>query len=333
MATLPSMKPTGWFQVGWSADIAIGDVVPLHYFGRDLVAYRGLDGRVTVMDAHCRHLGANLAYGGCVVEDGIQCPFHGWVWNSDGRNVRIPYESRPNKGRRIRSYPVAELNDSIYIWHDHAGAEPTWEVPETFKVLGHHVSSRSYGFDADCRTRFAKVSVHPQIIAENGVDPHHFRFVHHTPISPTVLRENVDAATWAAKVGFGKRWAEGIDRPGDTLNTLEFHWSGIGVSFNGEHTREGVRVITICTTPVDDTTSDIFAGYWIDNESGDFADRLASAKSALPQDIQIWEHQEYMDPPGLATSEAAGFKKMRTWAKNFYPSGEGVTAETVGVGA
>ena len=105
------------------------------------------------------------------------------------------------------------------------------------------------------------------------------------------------------------------------------------MSFNGEHTREGVRVISICTTPVDDTTSDIFAGYWIDNESGDFADRLASAKSALPQDIQIWEHQEYMDPPGLATSEAAGFKKMRTWAKNFYPSGEGVTAETVGVGA
>ena len=89
MTTLPSMRPTGWFQVGWSADIAIGDEVPLHYFGRDLVAYRGLDGRVTVMDAHCRHLGANLAYGGCVVEDGIQCPFHGWVWNSDGRNVRI----------------------------------------------------------------------------------------------------------------------------------------------------------------------------------------------------------------------------------------------------
>ncbi|EUA23677.1 iron-sulfur cluster-binding, Rieske family domain protein [Mycobacterium xenopi 4042] len=77
------------------------------------------------------------------------------------------------------------------------------------------------------------------------------------------------------------------------------------MSFNGEHTREGVRVISICATPVDDTTSDIFAGYWIDDESGDFPQRLAVAKQALPQDIQIWDHQCYMDPPGLATSEAA----------------------------
>jgi phenylpropionate dioxygenase-like ring-hydroxylating dioxygenase large terminal subunit len=327
------MEPTGWFQVAWSADIAVGDVVPLHYFARDLVAYRGLDGQVSVLDAHCRHLGANLAYGGCVVEEGIQCPFHGWVWNSAGRNVRIPYESRPNKGRRIRSYPVTELNDSIYIWHDQAGREPLWEAPNGFKVLGHHVASRSYRFDADCRTRFERVSVHPQVIAENAVDPHHFRFVHHTSISPMVLREKTDAATWSAKVGFGRRWADGVDRPDDTLNAIEIFWSGIGVSFNGEHTREGIRVISICATPVDDTTSDIFAGYWIDDESGDFAERLAAAKRALRQDIQIWDHQIYLDPPGLATSEAAGFKQLRAWARGFYPAAEGAAAETVAHGA
>src|ERR1700726_126615 len=126
MQTLPSMLPTGWFQVSWSADIAVAEVVPMHYCGRDLVAFRQLDGRVKVLDAHCQHLGASLAHGGCVVEDGIQCPFHGWVWDGDGRNVRIPYEKRPNRGRLIRSFPVAEMNSSIYVWHDAAGAEPGW---------------------------------------------------------------------------------------------------------------------------------------------------------------------------------------------------------------
>jgi 3-ketosteroid 9alpha-monooxygenase subunit A len=321
MKAWPSMKPTGWFQVAWAADIGVGDVVPLHYFGRDLVAYRGHDGQISVLDAHCRHLGANLAYRGCVVEDGIQCPFHGWVWNGNGRNVRIPYEARPNKGRRIRSYPVTELNDSVYIWHDASSREPLWQVPDGFQVLGQHVESRGYRrFDADCRTRFQKVSVHPQTIAENAVDPHHFRFVHDTPISPTVLREARDDASWSAKVGFGRRWAEGVDRPDDTLNTIEIYWSGIGVSFNGEHTSQGIRVISICATPVDDTTSDIFASYWIDSESGEFAERLAAAKRALPQDVRIWDHQQYMDPPGLAPSEAAGFKELRAWAKSFYPA-------------
>jgi len=330
---LPSMLPTGWFQVGWSADLAVGDVVPLHYFGRDLVAFRGLDGRLSVLDAHCQHLGASLAFGGCVVEEGIQCPFHGWVWNGNGANVRIPYEKRPNKGRRVRSYPVAERNESVYIWHDTAARQPLWELPDAFTVLGAHVEKRAYQpFTAECRTRFQKVSVHPQVVAENGVDPHHFRFVHHTPVSPTVLRESSDDATWSAKVGFGRRWSGGVDRPDDTMNTIEIYWSGIGVSFNGEHTRDGIRVISICTTPVDDTTSDIFGGYWIDAESGDFAERLAAAKLALPDDIRIWDHQQYMDSPGLAPSEAAGFRQLRAWASGFYPDRQHPTAEPVGHG-
>ena len=115
------MTPTGWFQIAWSADVTVADVRPLHYLGRDLVVFRELNGDVKVLNAHCQHLGASLAHGGCVVADGIQCPFHGWVWNGDGRNVSIPYQARPNKGRRVRSYPVAELNDSIYIWHDSDG--------------------------------------------------------------------------------------------------------------------------------------------------------------------------------------------------------------------
>jgi phenylpropionate dioxygenase-like ring-hydroxylating dioxygenase large terminal subunit len=321
---LPSMAPTGWFQVAWSADVAVGDVVPKHYFGRDLVLFRELNGDVKVLDAHCQHLGASLAHGGCVVDEGIQCPFHGWVWNGEGRNVAIPYQDRPNRGRRVRSYPVAELNDSIYMWHDADSRPPMWEVPNAFEALGPHVRERTFHpFGAECRTRFDSVKVHPQVIAENAVDPHHFRFVHKTPISPVVLREHTDESTWSAKVGFGRRWADVVDRADDTMNTIEIYWSGIGLSFNGEHMRDGIRVISICATPVDDTTSDIFAGYWIsaeDNAEPDsFQARLESAKLALPDDIQIWEHQLYLEPPGLATSEAAGFRALRRWANRFYP--------------
>ncbi|MGV0654431.1 Rieske 2Fe-2S domain-containing protein [Mycolicibacterium thermoresistibile] len=323
-AQLPSALPTGWFQVAWSADIGERAVVPLHYFGRDLVAFRAADGKVNVLDAYCQHLGANLAHGGCVVDDGIQCPFHGWVWDGEGRNVSIPYEKRPNRGRRIRSYPVTEKNECVYIWHDVAGREPQWEVPDGLVVLGDHVaSSRYFPFTDECRTRFDRVKVHPQIIAENAVDPHHFRFVHNTPISPRVLRESHGYPTWSVRVGFGRRWADGVDRPGDTMNTIEIYWSGLGVSFNGEQTKDGIRVISICATPVDDTHSDIFAGYWISDHTDAFAERLAAAKRALPDDIRIWQHQRYLDQPGLAPSEAAGFKELRAWARSFYPDADG----------
>ena len=83
-------------------------------------------------------------------------------------------------------------------------------------------------------------------------------------------------------------------------------------------------MISINATPVDDTTSDIFASYWISDEGADnFVERLDSAKLALPDDIRIWEHQRYTDKPALAPSEADGFKELRAWARGFYPEPAG----------
>ena len=319
MKNLPCMTPTGWFQVGWTADVPVGEVVPMHYFDKDLVCFRGHDNQVHILDAHCQHLGANLA-AGCVVEDGIQCPFHGWVWNGEGRNVRIPYQDRPNRGRKVGSHFAAERNETIYLWHDTEGREPTWELPDAFSTLGPHVESPSYHpLSPECRTRFEKVATAPGIVAENAVDPHHFKFVHHLPISPKVLREDADSSTWSTKVGFGRRWDDGVDRAGDSLNTLEIFFSGLGVGFHGEHTAQGVRLVQLATTPVDQHLSDIFATYWIEDEGSDFAERLYSAQQSLPEDVAIWNDQIFIDPPGLATSEAAGFKKLRAWARGFYP--------------
>ncbi len=87
-----------------------------------------------------------------------------------------------------------------------------------------------------------------------------------------------------------------------------------------------LETISICATPVDDTTSDIFGTYWISAEEGQHAERLAQAKTALPDDIAVWDTQIYMDPPGLSPSEAAGFRKLRTWARTFYP--EPATSQT-----
>jgi phenylpropionate dioxygenase-like ring-hydroxylating dioxygenase large terminal subunit len=329
------MHPSGWFQVAWSADLAVGDVVPLHYFGSDLVAFRGNDGLAHVLDAHCRHLGANLAFGGCVVDGGIQCPFHGWVWDGRGRNVRIPYEARPNRVRKVRSWPVAELNESIYVWHDVAGRDPMWEVPNALKSLGGHVAGTDFlPLGPSAREITAKVRVHPQTIAENAVDPHHFQFVHRTAVSPVVLRENSDGNSWAAKVGFGNKWQQGVDNPKDTVNSIEILWSGIGLSFSGEHMRNGTRVTGICPTPVDGEVTDIFASYWIDAASEDPEKFIELSKVGLVDDVNIWNNQRYLDSPGLSPSEAAGFRKLRTWARSFYPAAtdaEGVE-QSIGAG-
>lgn len=47
--------PTGWFHVAYSRDVPPGSVVPLQYFGQELICYRGESGRAQVMDAFCPH--------------------------------------------------------------------------------------------------------------------------------------------------------------------------------------------------------------------------------------------------------------------------------------
>src|SRR5262245_30397134 len=85
----------GWFRALYSHQLARGEVKALHRLGRELVAFRGEDGAARVFDAHCRHLGAHLGYGGKVEGNAIRCPFHGWLWNgSDGRCLEIPYAKR-----------------------------------------------------------------------------------------------------------------------------------------------------------------------------------------------------------------------------------------------
>ena len=56
----PLPMPFGWCQVAWPDEVPAGQAVPLYYFGRHLVAWRGEDGVAHLMDAFCPHLGSHL---------------------------------------------------------------------------------------------------------------------------------------------------------------------------------------------------------------------------------------------------------------------------------
>ncbi len=305
---LPNMRPTGWFQVAWSADLEVGDVKPMHYFGEDLVAFRDLNGVVRVLDAHCRHLGADLSHGGCVVEGGIQCPLHGWVWSGDdGRNVHIPYERWPVGDRRVRAWAVTELNECIYIWHGVEQPDPLWSVPDMHQDLS--AEADPYYFrpiGPDEKQFFPSIAVPPLLVVENTVDVQHYRFVHRVPLSPTVRAEASSTSTWHARLAFGV---------GDPV---EVWWYGVGVGFKCEDHGDGRQIVSVCPTPVNDCAIDIFATYWV-SEDLDYDDRLLAVKRPLADDIPIWGHQRYQDDPALAPSEAEDFTHLREWARGFYP--------------
>jgi phenylpropionate dioxygenase-like ring-hydroxylating dioxygenase large terminal subunit len=323
---MPTMSITSWFQVGWSTDLEVGDVRPLHYFGQDLVAFRDRSGRFCVLDAHCRHLGANLAFGGCVTDEGIQCPFHGWVWRADGTNASVPYQDRPSKVR-LRAWHTAEADGVLLVWHDAEGRAPLWSPPASLREVAPHLIDKDFHpAGPTAQSRFPGTHVHPQMVLENAVDPVHFRFVHKTPDIPRVVHEDIDDWTWHSKVGFGRRWSDGIDRPDDQAGTLHLLWSGTGIAYNALTDGERVMMVLIAATPVDDETTDVFGTYWPERLADDEQTQrhlayVEQAKQALPDDLVIWEHQRYLTRPALATEEGRHWIRLREWSQKFYPAG------------
>ena len=322
------MRPTGWFQVAWSADVGPEQVHRMRYFGRDLVAWRGQSGRVTVMEAYCEHLGAHLGYGGTVIEDTIQCPFHGWQWNEAGRNVCIPYEERPNLGRRIRTYPTVECNEAIYLWHDVERREPWFDVPDVFTAWDDGVTAEDYhSCQPDSTLLDPGLELHPQYVLENGVDFAHFKYVHKVPIIPQFTRQEFEEPL--AYVDFTIAF-EG--QPGsieEVDSGVEAIDCGIGLAVTKSWGMIDNRT-ALAVTPVDDRTCDLRFSVWIgrDHSVGEQESAAAAVKAArsviaqVEADIVIWSHQKYADPAALARGEYPGFTALRRWAQQFYPADE-----------
>src|SRR5277367_1925923 len=306
-----SMKPTGWFQVAWSDEIGVGDVHTMKYFDQEMVAWRAETGELTVMNAYCEHLGAHLGFGGKVVGEVLQCPFHGWQWSQQGRNVCIPYQDRPNRGRRIRTYPVVERNESVYIWHDVEGREPYFDPPDIF--AGFNDDSSADDYYPQQRLYRERLEMHPQYVLENGVDFAHFKYVHNTPIVPIFTRHE-----FAEPVSF-----------------VDFT-----ITFEGDDNQkiEDIDSRTIsAVSPVDESTSDVRFMVYIGRTPGKDSERAETKAREFgqevirqfEQDIEIWRHQRYSDPPALASAEYEGFTAIRKWARQFYPDGIGGSAADV----
>lgn len=324
------MKPTGWFQVAWSDEVKTGDVRSMKYFDTEMIAWRADSGQVTVMDAYCEHLGAHLGHGGHVEGDVIQCPFHGWQWNQEGRNVCIPYQDRPNRGRRIRTYPVVERNESIYVWHDVERRDPFFDAPDVFASFGGAGTVDDYY--PQQRYFRETLEMHPQYVLENGVDFAHFKFVHETPIVPVFTRHDFDQPV--SYVDFTITF-EGDDNQSidDVKSGVEAINGGLGIAVTKSWGMIDNRTIS-AITPVDERTSDVRFMVYIGRKPGDDTPKAQARAQEFgqevirqfDQDVQIWRYQRYSDPPALANAEQQGFTAIRTWALQFYPDGLGGSA-------
>ncbi len=121
------MIPNQWYVVLESKEVRRGKPVGVTRMGEKMVFWRDIAGQVACVVDQCPHRGVAFS-AGKLVGDHIQCPFHGFEFDSSGRCTLIPANGRKAEVPKVfkaRAYPIAEQNDFIYLWW----GEPADEYP------------------------------------------------------------------------------------------------------------------------------------------------------------------------------------------------------------
>src|SRR5581483_3791860 len=106
-----------WQPVGVAQDLAGENPKKrIQVMGEDLVLFRAVNGTYGLVGEHCSHRGTSLYYG--FLEDrGIRCPYHGWLYDQDGKCLEQPFEPAESMMKymiRHPAYPVEALGGLLF---------------------------------------------------------------------------------------------------------------------------------------------------------------------------------------------------------------------------
>ena len=162
-----------WYPVVAAKDLGVKPQ-KIRLLSHDFVVFRDEHGHPAVLSDTCTHRGASLAGGKCKGDGTVQCPYHGWRFNSKGECTRIPSvgkQTKPPLRARVDAYPVQEKYGIVFAF---LGDLPEDERPPILPIDEHGTPdwrSTLLVFDVDY---YYERSI------ENGLDPAHNEYVHPT---------------------------------------------------------------------------------------------------------------------------------------------------------
>ncbi|MBI3802088.1 MAG: aromatic ring-hydroxylating dioxygenase subunit alpha [Deltaproteobacteria bacterium] len=212
-----------WYIAAWGSEIK-GRPFARTILNQPLVLYRERNGKVAALEDRCCHRGTPLAHG-TVVSEGLQCGYHGLVFAASGACVRVPGQEHIPAQARVRSYPVVEQDEFVWIWMGDAAQA------DRSRIISYPYHNDYVHWPHKCTTLQVKCDY--LLLIDNLMDLTHLGYVHGrtvggapmthvaakmdiipTPTGVKFIRwmlNSVPPATYAKAVGFkGRvdRWQE-----------------------------------------------------------------------------------------------------------------------------
>ena len=183
--------------------------------GEPVVLFRGAGGALGALIDRCPHRGAALSLGRIGADGCLECPFHGWRFDTSGVNRRVPLNPEARlETLGARALPLRVIGELVWVYTAVTTSPPEPVTPPELSDPG---LTRIY-LTRDWACHWTRAM-------ENMLDSPHLPFVHRKTIGRT-LRQRMTPSSkmeinWedTANGGKGRAILDGQDNGA----TLEFH--------------------------------------------------------------------------------------------------------------
>lgn len=309
-----SFVRNSWYVAGWSKNFD-NSLRSLEIVGLRIVLYRASTGKLTALEDRCPHRLLPLSKGK-LVDDNIQCGYHGMTFNGAGTCVRVPGQDNTPERANVHAFPIEERHGVVWIWMGDPNLtdpDTIFDIPEMSNDIWHI----HHGGQLHIRAHYLNV-------AENLVDPAHVSFVHPTtlgnaasenvPVHVSTSGDVISAWRWirdGPPIGFFKEFG-GFEGHVDRWHYYDLHLPSTAViDFGSIATEEncpeeerdrGVRVFALhFVTPVNENYT---IDHWMHLRNTAVGENKVSSKIdamleiAFAEDVAILEavHEEEQRP-------------------------------------
>lgn len=196
-----------WYHAAWSQEIA-DKPLGRTFLGQPVVLYRDADGAAHALADRCAHRATPLRLGE-VTGAGLQCGYHGVTFDGSGRCTLIPGQDAIPEAMVVRSYPLVERQEIVWIWMGDAALADESRLVVEFPWLDDHVNWPHIHdvYEIECGY---------QLLIDNLMDLTHIPFIHRSTIGGGNQKGQVEATMDVTTTKLGVhyiRWMAGIVPP------------------------------------------------------------------------------------------------------------------------
>lgn len=175
--------------IGFSTDLANpGDFLTETFVGVPVLVVRALDGTLRAYVNICSHRAAPVATGCGKGARGFVCPFHGWVYDTEGRLVTIPGEVgfRPIDKAELplQRLPVQEKYGLIWL-----GLTPgdQFEIDDHLNDLSRDFAAYGYEDYVHYKTMTMHKDMNWKLVMDTFLENYHLRTLHKNTIGDAIM--------------------------------------------------------------------------------------------------------------------------------------------------